>query len=338
MATIKTLLAALSGSTVLVTGATGLIGKRLVYSLLEWNKLNPDASIRVIVHARRETYARALFGGIADQIQYLIGDIREISLSNLAVNYVVHAASSTDSSQFVNAPVETVRTITEGTNRLLSELTNQRELKRLLFLSTMEVYGTPTTDDPILETHGTNLNSMSIRASYPIAKWMSENLCACYSSEYGVDYSVLRLTQTFGPGVRYDDGRVFAEFARCALECKDIVLATKGETKRSYLYLDDAVSAILTVLLRGKAGEAYNAANPETYCSIYEMGELVASEIMGGQICVRIKETHSPQYAPTLHMNLNTEKLEALGWKPEVGLKEMYLRLIDDLKQIAPIE
>ena len=92
------------------------------------------------------------------------------------------------------------------------------------------------------------------------------------------------------------------------------------------------------MLLRGKAGEAYNAANPETYCSIYEMGELVASEIMGGQICVRIKETHSPQYAPTLHMNLNTEKLEALGWKPEVGLKEMYLRLIDDLKQIAPIE
>ena len=125
---------------------------------------------------------------------------------------------------------------------------------------------------------------------------------------------------------------MFAEFARCAIEKKNIVLKTKGETERDYLYTDDAVSAILTVLLNGKDGEIYTAANEETFCSIYEMAKLVAD--MGGvDILIEEQDISKMGYANTLHMDLDTSKLRNLGWKPQVGLEEAYRRLIRSMKE-----
>ncbi len=176
---------------------------------------------------------------------------------------------------------------------------------------------------------------MQPRSCYPESKRLCEVLCASWQKEYGVPVRVLRLTQTFGPGVRYDDGRVFAEFARCVIEGRDIVLKTEGLTCRSYLYTADAVSAILTVLLRGSDGEAYNAANEETYCSIREMADLAARECAEGKIKVRIEADKDPSvfgYAPTLHMNLDTSKLRALGWHPSCGLAESYRRMIKSMQ------
>ena len=159
---------------------------------------------------------------------------------------------------------------------------------------------------------------------------MCENLCASYASEFGVPTKMIRLTQTFGTGVSYNDGRVFAEFARCVIEKRDIILKTKGETKRSYLYTADAVTAILSVLLHGEKGVAYNAANEETYCSIYEMA-CMAAKLCDVPLQVVIAESDNVRalgYAPTLHMNLSTEKLAQLGWKPRYDLSQMYLRMI----------
>ena len=172
---------------------------------------------------------------------------------------------------------------------------------------------------------------MAVRSCYPESKRMCESLCASYASEYGVPAKVVRLTQTFGPGVAYNDGRVFAEFARCAIEGRNIVLNTKGETKRNYLYTEDAANALFTVLAKGVPGEAYNAANEETYCTIYEMACLVAKECAGGKIEVEVRERADAAklgYAPTLHMNLDASKLRSLGWEPQVGFVDMYKNTI----------
>lgn len=163
---------------------------------------------------------------------------------------------------------------------------------------------------------------------------MCENLCASYASEYGLPVMVVRLTQ----GVQYHDGRVFAEFARCAIEGKNIVLNTKGETRRNYLYTEDAVNAILTVLLKDRPGEAYNAANEEIYCSIYEMACFVAKKCANGEIQVIIHEQGDITkigYAPTLHMNLDTTKLKTLGWRASADLKTMYGSMIADMHRKA---
>ncbi|WP_310604957.1 NAD-dependent epimerase/dehydratase family protein [Anaerosporobacter sp.] len=329
-------LSRLKEKTVLVTGATGLIGKNLIRTLLEANSGAAD-KIRVIASVRNLERAQEIFTNyLCDELEFLVGDICNISPQNLKVDYIVHGASQTSSKAFVNEPVETIMTALNGTKNLL-EFARLNTVKGFVYLSSMEVYGSPTTDEKINEHNSTDINTMSVRSCYPESKRMCETLCSSYEYEYGVPIKVLRLTQTFGPGVHYNDGRVFAEFARCAIEGRDIVLNTKGETKRNYLYTDDAVAAILTVLLDGKRGEAYNAANEDTYCSIYEMACLVAEKCSDNYIRVIVDEkddTSRYGYAPTLQMNLDTAKLRNLGWKQSVGLIDMYKRMIRDMTKI----
>lgn len=318
------------GATVLITGATGLIGRTLIKKIFDWNA-QAAQPINAVAVVRSEQKAQAVLGAyIAKGLRVMTADVRSIEPRNVGADYIIHAASQTSSKAFIETPVETVMTAVGGTVNML-ELARANEVKGFVYLSSMEVYGTPSTDEKIDEKHATDLDPMSVRTCYPESKRMCESLCASYCSEYGVPTTVVRLTQTFGPGVEYSDGRVFAEFARCAVEGRVIVLNTKGETKRSYLYTEDAADAIFTVLANGTPGQAYNAANEATYCSIYEMACLVAKECAGGRIGVEIRERADAAklgYAPTLHMNLDTSKLRSLGWEPEVGLADMYRNMI----------
>lgn len=315
-------------STILITGATGLIGQSIIKRLK-----NTDAIVVAMV--RNIDKAIKLFGEESDKIKYLVRDVKTVTPEAMDVDYIIHAASQTSSRAFISEPVETIITALQGTKNVL-DIAKMSQVKGFVYLSSMEVYGNPLTDEKIDEKHDTNLDAMKVRSCYPESKRMCESLCVSYASEYGVPAKVVRLAQTFGPGVLYSDGRVFAEFARCVIEGKDIVLHTKGETKRNYLYTEDAADAILTVLRDGIAGEAYNAANEETYCSIYEMASLVAEKCAGGRINVIIEETDAEKmgYAPVLHMNLDTAKLRALGWQPRWGLEEMFTEMIKGMKKM----
>ena len=314
---------------ILVTGATGLIGKTLVTIIL-----NNTKTAKVAALARNKEKAELFFSGNPhkDRLSFIISDITQPFSSPVPVDYIIHAASETSSKAFITTPVNVISTTFKGTQNLL-EFANANKVESFVYLSTMEIYGAPKTDEKINESHGTNLISTEVRTCYPESKRLCETLCAAYASEYGVPAKILRLTQTFGPGVAYNDGRVFAEFARCAIEGKNIVLHTKGETKRNYLYTADAVSAILTVLLKGENGEAYNAANESTYCSIYEMAKLVAEQIANNKIKVIIEESDISKfgYAPPLKMNLDTAKLKKLGWNPTHSLKEMFEKTIHSM-------
>lgn len=325
-------LEALQGKNVLVTGATGLIGYNFIRHLVGLNK-QLEKPVKILAWVRNINKAQKLFGEY-ENIEYIVGNVLEKKQIEQRVDYIVHAASQTASRAFIHEPVETICTAYQGTQNIL-ELAKEKQVERMVYLSTMEVYGAPITDEKITETHETNLDTMAVRSSYPESKRMCEALCCAYWKEYGVPVTVIRLTQTLGPGVAYNDARVFAEFARCVIEKRDIVLHTKGETKRNYLYTADAVSAILTVLLKGECGQAYNAANEGTYCSIYEMAELVAQKIADNQIQVRIDEQDESSFgfAPTLKMNLDTSKLQALGWKAEVGLEDMFRHLVEYMQE-----
>lgn len=307
---------------ILISGATGLIGQALVRSLI-----STDAY--VIAAVRNREKAIKLLGKESERLKYLVCDVTSMKIGAMDVDYIIHAASQTSSKAFVNEPVETIMTAIQGTKNML-DIARKSKVKGFVYLSTMEVYGSPSTNEKIDEKHSTNLNTMKVRSCYPESKRMCENLCVSYANEYGVPAKIVRLTQTFGPGVSYDDGRVFAEFARCVIEEKDIILHTKGETRRNYLYTKDAVDAILTVLKKGDIGEAYNAANEETYCSIYEMACLVAEKCANNTIKVIINEDEENQfgYAPVLSMNLDTSKLRRLGWMPTCGLERMFNEMI----------
>lgn len=312
----------LCGRRVLITGATGLIGKNLTAVLLE-------RGVQVLALVRNPAKAEKLFG-CPNNLRILVGDVTETVSVDGGVDYIIHAASQTASKAFVSEPASTIRTALLGTENML-KLAREKRVKGFVYLSSMEIYGAPPTEEKITETHGAELDTMAVRSSYPESKRMCEAMCAAYAAQYGVPAMVIRLTQTFGPGVPYGDTRVFAEFARCVIEKRDIVLHTKGETKRNYLYTADAAAAILSVLLKGRPGEAYNAANESTYCSIAEMAELAAG--MGG-IAVRIELADESQYgfAPVLKMNLDASRLRSLGWLPRKDLRAMFETLIEDMR------
>lgn len=321
----------LEGSVFLITGATGLIGRAVIKYLM-----TNFENVTVYALVRNQERAEKIFSEYhGEKLKFIVSDAESLKPAPLNIDYIIHGASNTSSRAFVEQPVEIIKTAVYGTASVL-EFARVNPVKSFVFLSTMEVYGTPETDDKIYETQNSNINVLSVRSCYPESKRMCENLCVSCFSEYAVPVKILRLTQTFGEGVPYDDGRVFAEFARCAIENRDIVLKTKGETKRCYLALSDAVSAILTVMLFGENGSAYNAANESTYCSIREMAELVADKCTGGKIKVRTEINEDVSkfgYAPTLKMNLSTEKLQSLGWKPEIGLAETFSIMINDMKK-----
>ena len=322
--------AALEGKTVLVTGATGLIGRTLICALLHYNR-RFRAGIKVAALVRDLDKAKAAFGkepAGQEDLFFVQGTIEELPPIPFPVHYIVHGASPTASAYFARHPVETAMTNVVGTRNML-ELAKEKGVSGFVYLSSMEVYGSPQTDAPIYEEYPTAVDPMSARSSYPQAKLMCENLCAGYCGEFGVPAKVVRLAQTMGPGVLIDDSRVFAQFGRAVMRGEDIILQTSGSSKRTYLYSVDAASAILTVLTRGESGQAYNAANPETYCSILEMAHSV-SNLADPPVQVRVclDEKAASVYSPVHCYNLRSDKLWALGWRPTASLLEMYKRMI----------
>ena len=315
----------LEKKTILISGATGLIGYNLVRALLYCVK-----RINIIAITRDISTAQKRFEDIQDdRLSFIESDIEVFESIECDVDYIIHGAANTSSKSFVECPVECMNTIIKGTENML-EIARVKQAKSFVFLSSMEVYGYPEEGHKVKETDPCYLNNTEVRNSYPIAKIAAESLCESYFSEYNIPVKILRLTQTFGPGVKYDDARVFAEFARCGIEKKRIVLKTKGNTKRNYLYTADAVTAILSVLIMGENGEKYNAANEATYCSIKEMAEIVA-RYTDSTIEYSVNDNDINGYAHELYMDLDTSQLMAIGWriqKTSESLDKMILRLI----------
>lgn len=323
----------LAGKIVLVTGSTGLIGSCIVRTLL-WQKKYLENPPKVLALVRNLEKAKKKFRSEIElyktNLYLLEGDICNLPEIDGNIDFIIHAASITSSYAFTNEPVEVIRVAVLGTNNLIN-LGINKGIQGFVYFSSMEVYGMPQKGHAVTENEIFGFNPTVIRNSYSISKQMCESLCLSADSEYGIPVYILRLTQTFGPEAEYTDKRVFAEFMRCVLEKRDIILKTPGLSERCYIYTADAVKAVFTVLLKGNNREIYNVANPDTYCSILNMAKLVAKDIADGKISVKIEQEKDLQiygYADTLYMQLDISKIKALGWKPETGLKAMFSRML----------
>lgn len=323
-------------STVMVTGATGLIGSQLIMALLAISRIN-NLNIKTVAVVRNKAKAEKVFKNVLedDDFEIMVHDIMDsFDKENVNVDYIIHGASITSSKAFVDYPVETIMTAIKGTENIL-EFAKKSNVKGFVYLSSMEVYGVVDENlKKVTEKDYGYIDPVNVRSSYSEGKRMVECLCISYAKEFGVPVKVARLTQTFGPGVEYTDNRVFAQFARSIIEHKDIVLHTTGETIRNYCYTKDAIQAIFTILLKGELGEAYNVANVETTISIKEMAELIIKENpdSGSTLRFEIDEDASARgYNPKMVMRLCTDKLNALGWKAETSMETMFQRLITSM-------
>ena len=321
-------------SCVMVTGATGFVGKMLVKTLLLGNRRR-NLGIHVVAAIRNRKKAEVEFGLLLHEgdLELYVADIMEPISYAGNVDYIFHTASVTTSKTMIEKPVETLNISCEGTKSIL-EFARMKKSKGLVYLSSMEMYGTP---DPSLEKVTEKelgyLDLTSPRSCYPDGKRLCECLCAAYASEYGLPVRIARLAQTFGAGVSKEDNRVYAQFARSVIKGEDIILHTVGTSEGNYCYIRDVVSALLLLGTKGNNGEAYNVVNEVSHMQIRQMAMLVASQVARGKIKTRIEIPETDcGYAPSVKMKLSGEKLEALGWRPQIGMKETYERMIADMR------
>lgn len=319
----------LRGKCVFVAGATGLIGSFLVEVLLYANETR-KVGIQIVAHSRKYERLVARFGAEREDLEYVIGDICEPISNEKRFDYVIHLASNAYPEKFRKEPVETMLSNINGTLNLL-KLVEKNKGCRLLYVSSGEVYG-ETTQDKVEDSYG-YVDVLSARSCYPISKQAGETLCCAYAEEYGVDVVIARPCHVYGASATEEDNRASTHFIRQAVMSKDIIMNSSGSQVRSYAYVADAVSGIITVLLDGESTQAYNVA-PNESISIREFAEICADE---GGCQVRFMapdDVERKEQSPISSQVLVNDKLIALGWKGLFSAQKGIGRSIEILKEI----
>lgn len=324
----------LSGQTVLVAGANGFLPAYLIETLLKFNDLHPQAlPIRVIGTVRDFQRGRQRFAHHAHRTDLCIvcADVRERLRLPDSADYVIHAASQASPKYFGKDPTGTLEANVLGATHLL-QWSRDRAVKGFLYFSSSEVYGQiPPERMPVKETDYGFLDPLDIRSCYGESKRMSENICVSWAHQFGMNVRIVRPFHTYGPGMRLDDGRVFAAFVAHALQGQDIEMNSDGSALRCFCYLADATLAFLTVLLKGESGQAYNVGNPEGECSVFELGQLLCS--LSPHPRLKVIRTQAPAQSGYLKSPLSRicpdiSKLKALGWSPSTSLRSGFERTI----------
>lgn len=300
----------LSNSNILITGATGLIGSCLVEVLMS----RPNKDYHVYASGRNEERAKARFAEFAEDpaFHFFKYDVMKPLEGDIRFDYIIHAASNASPNFFATKPVEIIKSNIDGVSNLM-DYGMEHGLKRLLFVSSGEVYGEG--DGCVFtEDYSGYVNPTSPRSCYPSSKRAAETLCVSYGAEYEVETVIARPSHTYGPNFTESDNRVYAQFIRNVLKDEDIVMKSTGAQFRSWCYVVDCASALLYILLKGENGQAYNIADASSNISIKELAEMIAS--IGGKKVVIDQPSNAEKagYNLVTKSVFTTEKLEGLGW------------------------
>lgn len=323
----------LSGSNILVTGATGLIGGCLVDVLM----MNPKRDYQVYASGRNKDRAQKRFRDYFDNpaFHFLQYDVMQPLTSDVNFEYIIHAASNANPKFFAVQPVEVMKANIYGVSNLL-DYGKAHGLKRFLYVSSGEVYGEGDGRE-FTEDYSGYVDITSPRSCYPSAKRAAETLCVSYAAEYGVDVVIARPCHVYGPYFTESDNRVYAQFIRNVLRGEDIVMKSTGEQYRSWCYVVDCASALLYILLKGKNGHAYNIADEKSTITIKEFAEMIA-DIAGRKVVMSIPDDiERSGYNIVKKSIFSTSKLESLNWLPskvlmEENLKNIINEQLDQLK------
>lgn len=307
----------LQGKNILITGASGLIGGALVDMLLS----HPTKSV-VYALVRNMAKAQQRFAAHLNKPDFHVveGDVNVPLNGDIPFHYIIHTASNANPNAYALDPVGTMWTNINGTRNLL-EYGRLHSLERFLYVSSGEVYGNG--DNAVWkESDSGYIDTMSVRSCYPSSKRAAETLCTAYSEQYGIEAVVARPCHTYGPHFTDNDNRAYAQFARKARQYEDIVLKSKGEQYRSWIYVADCAAAILTILLSGENQQAYNIANVHSNITIRELAEQIAA-IAGTKVVFDLpNDIEKKGYSEMKRAIFDTSKIEALGWQPQYTLEE----------------
>ena len=308
----------LSGSNILVTGATGLIGGCLVEALM----LNPQRDYAVYASGRNQERAQERFKSFADDkgFHFIQHDVLKPLQGDVRFDYVIHAASNASPNFFAQKPVEVIKSNIDGVTHLM-EYGLDHGMRRFLYVSSGEVYGEGD-GRAFTEDYSGYVDCTKSRSCYPSSKRAAETLCVSYAAEYGADVVIARPCHVYGPYFTEQDNRVYAQFIRNVLHGENIIMKSTGEQFRSWCYVVDCVSALLHILLKGESGEAYNIADASSNISIRELAETIAS-IGGCKVVIDVPDAEEKKgYNVVTKSVFDTGKISKLGWMPRTTIED----------------
>lgn len=324
----------LKNSSVLITGASGLIGRLFIDTIMYLNK-NNELNCKIYAMGRSKE-GKERFSEYLDSLlfSYVTQDVNEPINFNYQIDYVIHLASNTHPVLYATRPISTITTNVIGTKNLL-DYASECGCKRFIFASSNEIYGENRGDVELFdEEYCGYINSNTLRAGYPESKRCGEALCQAYREEKKLDIVIARFTRTYGPTMLKDDSKAISQFILKALNNEDIVLKSEGKQFYSFTYIYDAVYGLFTVLLNGVNGEAYNISNIESDITLRDLASLIAGAV-GRKVVFEIpNETESKGFSKATKARLDSTKIQDIGYKPKYNIKDGVKRTIDILKEI----
>lgn len=321
----------LKNKTVMITGASGMVGSYMLYVLLMLNdeknyNIKVDAVMRNVKKLPEEVRNRA-------DVNVIVADVtKEIPVEG-SVDYIIHAASPASPLIMQNQPVETIAANTIGTFKTL-ELAKEKQAEGYLFISSREIYGQPDEGQEFFyeNTYGF-VDQLNPRSCYSEGKKAAETMCVCFHEEYGLNTKIARLAHTYGPGMSIYDGRVQADFLKNVYHNEDIVLKSEGTAVRTYTYIADAIAGMYRILLDSE-DIVYNIGNEAGKVSIRDLAEILVSIYpeRGLKLVFDIPEGGTKGTAPYTLGILNSQKLRKLGWDPKYSVKDGFKRTLEYLE------
>ncbi len=301
---------------ILVTGGAGFIGSHLCQKLLDagnevicLDNLFTGRLENVKLHASNPNY------------EFIRHDVTEPIL--LEVDKIFHFACPASPVHYQYNPVKTIKTNVMGTINMLGLA--KRVGARIMLASTSEVYGNPL-EHPQTESYWGNVNPIGIRSCYDEGKRVAETLTMDYNRQNGVDVKVIRIFNTFGPRMLFNDGRVVSNFIVQALKSEPITVYGNGEQTRSFCYVDDLVNGILKMMDSEDFTGPVNLGNPHEV-TVMELAKKVL-ELTGSSSEIINKPL--PQDDPTRRKPDISLAKEKLNWEPEISFEEGLNRTIKE--------
>lgn len=327
----------LKNKSLMLSGATGLIGSFLVDVILDKN-IRDNLNCTVYALGRNKEKAMARFSKHQNNLNlvFIPYDVKlPLILDNVGVvDYILHLASNTHPMLYATDPIGTITTNIIGLQNML-EFSVEHKATRFVFSSSNEIYGENRGDVEIFdEDYCGYIDCNTLRAGYPESKRCGEALCQAYKAQKDLDVIIARVTRSYGPTMNMSDTKAVSQFIKKGIAGEDIVLKSAGTQYYSYTYMADAVSGLLWAMLAGENGEAYNIADIHSDIMLKDLASIIA-EINGKEVVFEIPDVvEAAGYSKATKARLNGSKLQNLGWNPRYDIKSGMERTINILKSI----